>query len=128
MFDVELRTMIVNDRIHTLRRDAYRAPKAPARRHQEHDDIELRLCKPLDDAALERLAELAERPVPHGRLVVALVAGELVAALPLAGGPALTDPFRPTAHLLRLLELRAEQLRERRPRRPLVPRLLGRHA
>jgi hypothetical protein len=129
MFDVQLRTMIVNDRIETLRRDAYRVPAAPARRRQaEQEDVELRLCKPLDDPALERLAALAERPVPDGRLVVALVSGELVAALPLAGGPALSDPFRRTGHLLRLLELRREQLRELRPRRPLVPRLLGRHA
>ncbi|HET7137677.1 MAG TPA: hypothetical protein VFI04_04940 [Gaiellaceae bacterium] len=129
MFDVQLRTMIVNDRIETLRRAAYRAPAAPARRRPEDlDGVELRLCKPLDDPALERLAALAERPVPEGRLVVALVCGEIVAALPLAGGAALADPFRRSAHVLPLLELRAAQLRPRRPRRPLVPRLLGRHA
>ncbi|HEU5361833.1 MAG TPA: hypothetical protein VFU56_00770 [Gaiellaceae bacterium] len=129
MFDVQWRTMMANDRIETLRRAAYHAPAAPARRRREEpDDVELRLCKPLDDPALERLAALAERPVPEGRLVVALVGGEIVAALPLAGGPALADPFRRSAHVLPLLELRAAQLRERPPRRPLVPRLLGRHA
>jgi hypothetical protein len=129
MFDVELRRMIVNDRIETLRRSAYHAPASPAgRRARERDDVELRLCKPVDDEALERLAELAERPLPEGRLVVALVAGELVAALPIGGGTALTDPFRHTRHLVPLLELRATQLRERAPRAPLVPRLFGRHA
>jgi hypothetical protein len=129
MFDVQLRTMIVNDRIETLRRDAHHPPKEiAARRREDLDEVELRLCKPLDDPALERLAALAERPVPDGRLVVALVRGELVAALPLAGGLALTDPFRRTAHVLPLLELRAAQLRPPRPRRPLVPRLRGRHA
>lgn len=129
MFDVELRTMIVHDRIETLRRAAYHAPAPPTpRRRAQGDDVELRLCKPGDDPALERLAALAERPVPEGRLVMALVGGELVAALPLAGGTALRDPFRRTRHLVPLLELRAEQLRERRPRVSLVPRFLGRHA
>lgn len=129
MFDVQLRRMIVNDRIETLRRDAYHAPASPnGRAAQDRDDVELRLCKPVDDEALERLAVLAERRLPAGRLVVALVAGELVAALPLGGGTAITDPFRRTRHLVPLLELRATQLRERRPRVPLVPRLFGRHA
>jgi hypothetical protein len=129
MLDVELRNMIANDRIETLRRAAYHAPRPRVdRRPDEHDEVELRLCKPLDDPALERLAVLAERPLPAGRLVVALVGGELVAALPLAGGSALADPFRRTRHLLPLLELRAAQLRERRRRIPLVPRFLWRHA
>jgi hypothetical protein len=129
MFDVGLRTMIVNDRLETLRRDARRVPAGPAaHRRVEDEAVELRLCKPLDDPALDRLAALAEQPLPAGRLVVALVCGELVAALPLGGGTALTDPFRRTSHLVPLLALRAEQLRRRPPRRPLVPRLLGRHA
>jgi hypothetical protein len=41
---------------------------------------------------------------------VAEVSGSIVAALPLAGGKPLADPFRPTAHLLPLLRLRADQL------------------
>ena len=56
------------------------------------------------------------RPVPRGRVVLAEVDGDIVAALPLGGGAALTDPFRPTAHLLPLLRLRAAQL-DRQPRR-----------
>jgi hypothetical protein len=39
----------------------------------------------------------------------------VVTALRLRGGEPLTDPFRPTAHLLPLLRLRAAQL-ERQPR------------
>jgi len=39
----------------------------------------------------------------------------VVAALPLGGGEPLSDPFRPTAHLLPLLRLRASQL-EGQPR------------
>jgi hypothetical protein len=126
MQDFDIRTMLVNDRIETLRRAAARPLKAPARR-VESSNIELRLCKPSDDPALDDLAALSEEPVPFGRLVVALVNGRLVAALPLAGGCALRDPFVRTAHLTRLLELRAKQLREPVPQRRAL-RLLRRHA
>jgi hypothetical protein len=126
MQDYEVRKLLVNDRIESLRRAAAHPLAAPAAR-VETADIELRLCKPADDPALADLAALSEQPVPLGRLVVALMNGRLVAALPLAGGCALRDPFVRTAHLTRLLELRAEQLREPAPH-TFVPRLLRRHA
>jgi hypothetical protein len=126
MQDYDVRMMLVNDRIDTLRRAAVRPLARPVPR-VEDAEIELRLCKAADDPALADLAELSEQRVPLGRLVVALVDGRLVAALPLAGGCALRDPFVRTAHLTRLLELRAKQLRE-----PVAPpramRLLRRHA
>ncbi len=62
-------------------------------------------------AALERLAQLAESPVPSGRALVAEVDGELWAALPLATGKMLVDPFRPASEVQQLLSLRAAQLR-----------------
>jgi hypothetical protein len=94
-----------------LRRESRRSVPAPA------DPVVLRLCRVQDDDDLSRLAALSgERSAP-GRHVVAEVDGVVVAALPLAGGPALRDPFRRTAHLLPLLELRARQLAGRRPRR-----------
>lgn len=129
MFDIELRRMVMDDRIETLRRAA-RRPAIMARHAAavETADVELRLCKAADDDALDRLAALSERPLPFGRLVVALVDGNLVAAMPVAGGHVLRDPFVPTSHLVPLLELRAGQLRLEEPRRPLVPRLLRRHA
>ena len=86
------------------------------------------MCKPADDPAIDRLAALSEVPVPYGRLVVALLDGKLVAALPLNGDPVLRDPFVKTAELVHLLEVRAEQLLEHTPRVALVPRLLRRHA
>ena len=129
MMDIELRRMVMDDRIDTLRRAASRpVTRSTARAASETADLELRLCKASDDPALERLAALAERPLPFGRLVVALVDGRLVAAMPLAGGHALRDPFVRTEHLVRLLELRVEQLRQPVARTPLVPRLLRRHA
>jgi hypothetical protein len=127
MLDVEVRRMIMEDRIATLRRSARpRKRQEPAR--VESPDIELRMCKPADDPAIDRLAALSEVAVPHGRLVVALVDGKLVAALPLNGEPVVRDPFVKTAHLVHLLEVRAEQLLEPVRRHALVPRLLRRHA
>ena len=125
MYDYELRRMIMSDRIETLRHAATR-PQLPMRQVDDID-VELRLCKADDDFALARLAELSERQVPYGRLVVALVDGRLVAALPLAGGCPLRDPFAKTAHLVRLLELRAQQLRQPAAR-SVTARLLHRHA
>src|SRR5262249_43076577 len=74
------------------------------------ETVSLRLCTVRDDPALERLALLNGVQVAEGRFVVAEVDGELVAALPLRGGVPIADPFRPTAHLLPLLQLRAGQL------------------
>jgi hypothetical protein len=81
------------------------------------ETVVLRLSRVRDDAALDTLARLEGRPVPAGCHVVAEIGGEVVAALPLDGGAPLADPFRPTAHLLPLLELRAKQLTGDRPRR-----------
>lgn len=126
MHDYELRRMMIEDRVESLQRAAAR-PVQPSAPRVEAPDIELRLCKSDDDFALARLGELSEQPVPVGRLVVALLDGRLVAALPLAGGPALRDPFVRTAHLLPLLELRAKQLRQP-AHQPRTARLLHRHA
>jgi hypothetical protein len=72
--------------------------------------VSLRICRVSDDPSLERLAALEGQAVPHGRQLLAEVDGEIVAALPLAGGAFLGDPFRPTAHLLPLMRQRAAQL------------------
>jgi hypothetical protein len=82
-----------------------------------NEPVVLRLCCVHDDSELDRLAVLEGRPAPKGRFVVAEVGGVVVAAHPLGGGDALADPFRPTAHLLPLLELRARQLGSERSRR-----------
>jgi hypothetical protein len=78
--------------------------------------VALRLNRVHDDDALENLGRLEGRRVTDGCYVVAEVGGRIVAALPLGGGAPLADPFRPTAHLLPLLELRARQLTDYRPR------------
>ena len=133
MLDYQWRLMMANDRIESLRRSASRrswTAAAPPALEPEREEVELRLCSVSDDQALADLAMLSGRPVPSGRLVVAIVDGRLVAAVPLTGGPPLADPFERTDQLVRLLELRAAQVREVGQRRSLLPRALGllRHA
>jgi hypothetical protein len=82
------------------------------------ETVVLRLSTVWDDGSLARLAELEGRTPQSGPHVVAEVDGAVVAALPLGRGPTLGDPFRPTAHLVPLLHLRAKQLiRDRSARR-----------
>jgi hypothetical protein len=48
--------------------------------------------------------------VHPGRYVIAEVSGTIVAAQPLDGGAPIADPFRKTAQVLPLLQLRVDQL------------------
>jgi uncharacterized protein YoaH (UPF0181 family) len=75
------------------------------------DGVTIRRSHARDREALERLAQLDSRHLADGQLLVAEVAGELRAALPLSGGAAIADPFRPTAPLVSLLQMRAHQIR-----------------
>ena len=76
-----------------------------------NDAVNVRLMRPEDRAGLCRLAALDSGPIPFGAWLVAEVEGELWAAMPLHGGRALADPFRHTADLVSLLEMRAGQMR-----------------
>ncbi len=126
----EITRQIVEARLEDIRRDNARRQLLASRSRQrpitDLADVALRLCRVSDDGAISRLAALEERPEPHGRFVVAEVNGQVVAALPLAGGAPLRDPFARTAHMIRLLEVRAAQLMhdEREPRH-LWPRRLS---
>jgi hypothetical protein len=66
-----------------------------------------------DLAAAERLAQLDSSPLPEGDLIGVLIEGRLLAAISLANGESIADPFSRTAELRALLELRAAQLRGR---------------
>ena len=65
----------------------------------------IRAARGSDGPALEHLAALDSASVPAGRLLVAEADGELVAAL--GDGGSIADPFRHSADVLELLELRA---------------------
>jgi hypothetical protein len=56
-----------------------------------------------DGAVLATLAALDSRPQPQGDALIAIVDGEAWAAVPVTGGPAVADPFRPSGQLVELL-------------------------
>ena len=64
-----------------------------------------------DRAGVEELAELDGRPAPVGETLLAEVDGKLWAAVGVDDGAAVADPFRPTADVVWLLQIRAEQER-----------------
>jgi len=81
--------------------------------------LAIRRSAPGDGDRIRLLARLDDRRAPAGPCLVAEIEGEMVAALSLVTGAAVSDPFRPTADALALLQLRAAQL-------GVVPELAGR--
>jgi hypothetical protein len=81
------------------------------------DSLTIRRARGDDLTALQELAALDSRPLPAYPLLVAELAGAVIAALSLSEGRVVADPFRPTACAVALLELRAAQLSRRRPSR-----------
>ena len=85
----------------------------------------IRRTTPDDSAALLRLASLDDTHPLAGDALVAEIDGEVRAAVSLADGRAIADPFRHTAELVDLLRMRAAQLEAPvAPRRSLLARLL----
>jgi hypothetical protein len=91
------------------------------------DGLTVRAATQRDGESVRLLAALEGVEMPAGAVLVAQVGDDVMAALPLDGGRALADPFRPTKHLVALLELRARQLRseDKAGHRPLLLRLRG---
>ena len=74
--------------------------------------IVIRHAEPADDEALANLADLSDRRLPAGPLLVAEADGEFVAAIDATRGrEVVSDPFRVTLDVVELLRLRASQLR-----------------
>ncbi len=71
--------------------------------------ISIRLATQDDDKTLLRLAALDSAAAPNGSVLVADVDGEIVAAHSLKKHRSIADPFRATADVRELLELRARQ-------------------
>jgi hypothetical protein len=89
-------------------------------------ELIIRLARPEDEAAVERLAELDSARVPTGDVIVAEVRGTVWAALSLADFHAVADPFRPTGELVFLLAERGRQLVRHEERRSRGSRRLRR--
>jgi hypothetical protein len=72
--------------------------------------VTVRMATAADLVALERLAGLDSRPLPPGPHLVAERDGRIDAALSLATGGLVADPFRRTAELSDLLRCHAGRL------------------
>jgi hypothetical protein len=75
-------------------------------------NITVRHAVASDLSELARLAALDSASPPRGPALVAEADARMLAALPLGSGRPIADPFEPTAEVVALLQLRAEQLRE----------------
>jgi hypothetical protein len=85
--------------------------------------VVMRAARGSDGDALARLAALDSKRAPRGEILVAEVDGALHAAIQVADGAVLADPFVPTAGLIALLELRAGRAKRQSARRGLAERL-----
>jgi hypothetical protein len=94
--------------------------------HTADNSITIRAARPEDLAALRRLAQRDSRPVPEGEVLMALVGGESRAAISLASGETIADPFHHTEELVEMLTMRRSRLRGEKRRRRGLRGLLGR--
>ncbi len=87
--------------------------------------VTIRFSTDADRSRVLELAELDGHAAPQGEALLAEVDGRLWAAVGVADGVAVADPFVPAGEVLDLLRLRAEQERERTlGRGPLLGRLM----
>jgi hypothetical protein len=85
----------------------------PSGRHNSimnFERITLRRAGTDDAGALATLAELDSQRLPDDEFLIGEVAGEPWAALGIASGILLADPYRPTVELAGLLRIRAESM------------------
>ena len=73
--------------------------------------LTLRIATSADAPAIERLAKLDESRPPVAPVLLGVLMQRPVAAVSLADGCVIADPFTPTAELVELLRVRARQLR-----------------
>jgi hypothetical protein len=70
----------------------------------------IRIAADADAEALSRLAALDNSAPLEGEVLVGELHGDPVAALSLTDGRSISDPFRPTEHLLASMRVRARGL------------------
>jgi hypothetical protein len=73
--------------------------------------LTIRRASAADAAAVARLAALDSAVPPTGELLLGEVGDELWAAVAVASGAAIADPFRPSRDIVELLNLRARRMR-----------------
>ena len=85
----------------------------------------MRLATHADAYTLSRLADLDSQTPLEGAILIGELHGEPVAALSLADDRVIADPFRPTAHLVATMRVRARGLKAVQDMPTLRERLLA---
>jgi hypothetical protein len=85
----------------------------------------LRLATEADHDTLVRLAELDSKAPLQGSILIGELHGEPVAAISLTDDRSVADPFRPTAHLLASMRVRARGLKAAEDMPSLRDRLIA---
>src|SRR5436309_5084904 len=102
---------VIDDRLEEAERfRRARAAQPPDDHEEAYESVTVRHSYPDDGPALRQLAERDGRRIPPAPLLVAEVSGRLLAARSLENGASISDPSRPTAHVLELLALRSAHL------------------
>src|SRR5688572_19217965 len=73
----------------------------------EGSEIRIRAARAEDIASVARVASRDTRPLPTQPLLVAEVGSDVRAAISLADGSVIADPFHRTAELVEMLRIRA---------------------
>jgi hypothetical protein len=122
----------LDDLRHAGGRRAAHRELTPAPEPAQYDGaaIAIRCATPADAGAIRRLAALDSTSVPSGDMLLAVVDGELRAAIEVASGTTIADPFHRTADVVDLIAVRAARLRADavRSSKPAVRRRLPRLA
>lgn len=122
-----LNVLVAEQHIADLTRAAARHNSTPSRAlWRSEPTVELRPARADDEAVMRRVAALDDAPPVEGPVLLAIVDGDVVAALALDDNRVVANPFLPTAHAVSLLRTRAEHLSgvsARRRRWIRLPRL-----
>jgi hypothetical protein len=79
--------------------------------HHIAPSVVIRAARGSDGDVLRRLAELDSARLPGGDMLIAEAEGMVIAAHSPATGATIADPFRRTAEVVELLQLRGAMLR-----------------
>ena len=97
---------------HLMARDMTRSSLPGSARAPRPDrSVTIRRATWADARAIERVAQRDSRRLPEGEVLVAEVDGEVIAAKQVGTGETIADPFRSTESVVRMLEIRAGQMR-----------------
>jgi hypothetical protein len=107
-----LATTILEDRIHDAERDRQAHEAQSRERRNGYTSVTVRLSRPGDRRAIRRLEQLEGRHLPDEPALVAEAEGNILAVRSVHTREIVADPFRPTAELVELLDLRSIQLRD----------------